>query len=264
MLAMTSSPFHLFAIRALFTCWLAAFSASAAAKADKAVLDESQQLVVVSIADWQTNTGALQRFERKGDKWEAVAQPFAVTIGKNGSAWGLGLHPPQNTGPQKTEGDGKAPAGIFSIGTSFGYAPAISTKLAYQAMTDTDWCVDVNASPLYNQIVSTRTVGIQAVEGSTEPMRRDLQLNGDQLYRKGFVIAHNPNNIPKAGSCIFAHLWRAPGKPTAGCTAMDAADMDELLQWLDAGKSPRFVLLPIEQYHQLQKSWHLPALKDEL
>jgi L,D-peptidoglycan transpeptidase YkuD (ErfK/YbiS/YcfS/YnhG family) len=234
------------------------------AKSEHDILNDSQQLVLVRVTDWQTNTGKLQRFERVDGVWQALAEPFAVSIGKNGSAWGLGVHPAQAVGPQKVEGDGKAPAGIFSIGTSFGYAPTLSTKLNYQAMTDTDWCVDVNESPLYNQIVSTKTVGIQAVEGSSEPMRRDLQLNGDQLYQNGFVIQHNPNNIPKAGSCIFAHLWRAPGKPTAGCTAMDSASMDALLQWLDADKHPYFVLLPLDQYHQLQKPWHLPKLKDSL
>ncbi len=234
------------------------------AKSEHEIFSDNQQLVVVRVTDWQANTGKLQRFERNSGQWHAVAAPVAVSIGKNGSAWGLGLHPAQTIGPQKVEGDGKAPAGIFSLGTSFGYAPSLSTKLGYQAMTDTDWCVDVNESPLYNQIVSTKIVGVQAIEGSSEPMRRDLQLNGDQLYQKGFVIQHNPNNIPKAGSCIFAHLWRAPGKPTAGCTAMDSASMDALLQWLDADKHPYFVLLPLDQYHQLQKPWHLPKLKDSL
>lgn len=228
------------------------------------VLADSEQLIVVTVSDWQAPSGQLQRFARVDGKWLSVEPPFAVSVGKNGSAWGLGVHPTQTIDPQKVEGDGKAPAGIFSIGVSFGYAPTLSTKLNYQAMTDMDWCVDVNASPLYNQIVSTRSVGIQAVEGSTEPMRRDMHLNGDQLYQKGFVIAHNPSNIPKAGSCIFAHLWRAPGKPTAGCTAMNSADMDALLQWLDASKNPHFVLLPTEQYLQLQKTWHLPTLKDSL
>ena len=261
---MKANVFYSMILSLLYSLSLAIFSVSVQAKTEPVWLQNNAQLIVVSVTDWQTNTGKLQRFDRVDGDWQAVAEPFAVSIGKNGSAWGLGVHLAQTNGPQKLEGDGKAPAGIFSIGTSFGYATALSTKLNYQAMTDTDWCVDVNESPLYNQIVSTRSVGIQAVEGSTEPMRRDLQLNGDQLYQKGFVIAHNPSNVPKAGSCIFAHLWRAPGKPTAGCTAMNSADMDALLQWLDAGKTPHFVLLPTEQYLQLQKSWQLPTLKDSL
>lgn len=223
---------------------------------------ETGQLIVVKTADWDAPAGSLQRFERVDGDWHPVSSAFPVTVGKNGSGWGVGLHAPQTDGPRKVEGDGKAPAGIFGLGKAFGYAPAMDTKLGYVPMTDTDWCVDVNESPLYNRIVSTREVGIDAVEGSSEPMRRDQHLDGDQLYRQGFVIQHNPSNLPKAGSCIFAHLWRAPGKPTAGCTAMDSADMDALLQWLDAAKHPVFILLPATEYRRLRKSWHLPELKD--
>ncbi|MBP6534232.1 MAG: hypothetical protein KAZ45_02290 [Arenimonas sp.] len=233
-----------------------------AASPDTPWQSESTQLIVVITADWDAPTGSLQRFERIDGHWKPLAKPFSVTVGKLGSAWGIGLHEPQADGPQKQEGDGKAPAGIFALGNAFGYAPALDTKLGYVPMTDTDWCVDVNESTLYNQIVSTRDVGIDAVEGSSEPMRRDQHLDGDPLYRQGFVIRHNPSNVPKAGSCIFAHLWRAPGKPTAGCTAMDSADMSALLEWLDAAKKPVFVLMPAAEYRRLRKSWQLPELKN--
>lgn len=223
---------------------------------------ESSQIILVTVPDWQSPTGQLQRYERIDNVWQKVDAPYPVTVGKNGSAWGLGLHQNPKYDPIKIEGDGKAPAGIFSIGTAFGYPDSLATHLNYQAMNDTDWCVDVNESPLYNQIVSTRVVGIDAVEGSSEPMRRDMHLNGDQLYQKGFVIAHNPDNIPKAGSCIFAHLWRFPGKATAGCTAMSSIDMDALLLWLDKDKKPLFVLLPTSEYQRFQTSWHLPLIKD--
>src|SRR3546814_14689958 len=89
------------------------------------------------------------------------------------------------------------------------------------------WCMDVVDSPLYNRIVDARDVGDAAVEGSSEPMRRDLHNDGDQRYRSGFVIEHNPEARKGAGSCIFAHLWKAPGAPTAGCTAMADARSEE-------------------------------------
>ncbi len=238
-----------------------AFSLSASEN-QNFVIAESSQLVVVNVTDWQSPTGQLQRFEQVNGAWQAIGPPYPVTVGKNGSAWGLGLHQNPEAGPFKIEGDGKAPAGMFLIGTAFGYQESLATNLNYQVMNDTDWCVDVNDSPLYNQIVSTRDVGIDAVEGSSEPMRRDMHLNGDQLYQKGFVISHNPDNIPKAGSCIFAHLWRSPGKATAGCTAMSSIDMDALLLWLDNDKKPIFVLLPASEYQRYQGSWHLPLIKD--
>ena len=237
---------------------LAAASGVRADSASPVIPADSTQLLLVTSADWQAASGQLQAFERIEGAWRPVRPPFAVSIGKHGSAWGSGLHPEPQAGPQKREGDGKAPAGLFALGTAFGYAPVNTTALGYQAMAESDWCVDVNASPLYNRIVSTDTVGAAAVAGSSEPMRRDLHLDGDPVYAKGFVIAHNPRNLSGAGSCIFAHLWRAPGVPTAGCTAMPEADMDALLAWLDRDRRPVLVLLPESEYLRLRTEWQLP------
>lgn len=236
---------------------MAALSGSRAEAVSSVIPADSTQLLLVTTADWQVPDGRLQAFERVDGMWRPVRPAFTVSVGKHGSAWGLGLHLPQE-GPLKREGDGKAPAGVFELGSAFGYAPANDTGLGYQAMTETDWCVDVIDSPLYNRIVSTIDVGEAAVAGSSEPMRRDLHRDGDPVYAKGFVIAHNPDNLRGAGSCIFAHLWRAPGTATAGCTAMPEAEMDALLAWLDRGRRPVFALLPESEYRRLQAEWQLP------
>jgi L,D-peptidoglycan transpeptidase YkuD (ErfK/YbiS/YcfS/YnhG family) len=159
----------------------------------------------------------------------------------------------------KREGDGRAPAGVFAVGPAFGYAGDAATALPYAPMDAGDWCIYVPASPLYNTIVDAADVGAAAVEGSTEPMRRDLHADGDQRYRLGFVIEHNTAAVPGAGSCIFAHLWKAPGAPTAGCTAMADPAMDALLGWLDPARAPVFVLLPRAELERLHADWHLPA-----
>jgi L,D-peptidoglycan transpeptidase YkuD (ErfK/YbiS/YcfS/YnhG family) len=91
-------------------------------------------------------------------------------------------------------------------------------------------------------------------------MRRDLHADGDQRYREGFVIEHNPRGKPAAGSCIFAHLWKSPDSTTAGCTAMDPAAMQSLLAWLDAKQRPVFVLLPQSEYDRFHAAWQLPTL----
>jgi L,D-peptidoglycan transpeptidase YkuD (ErfK/YbiS/YcfS/YnhG family) len=162
--------------------------------------------------------------------------------------------------PVKREGDGRAPAGVFAIGTAFGYADSARTGLPYAAMDAGDYCVDVSGSPYYNRIVDSAQVGAAAIEGSTEPMRRDLHADGDQRYRLGFVIANNPRGERGAGSCIFGHLWKSPDSTTAGCTAMAPASMETLLRWLDADRRPVFVLLPAAEYQRLQHDWRLPAL----
>jgi L,D-peptidoglycan transpeptidase YkuD (ErfK/YbiS/YcfS/YnhG family) len=224
---------------------------------------EARQAVVVVTPDWNADQGTLRTFERTDGAWHEVGAAQPVTVGRNGSAWGLGLHPAGLPGPAKQEGDGRSPAGVFGIGEAFGYTEKARTALPYAAMQASHYCMDVSGSPLYNRIVDAKTVGTEAVAGSTEPMRLDLRTNGDQRYRLGFVIEHNPQALPNAGSCIFAHLWKQPGEATAGCTAMADPTMDRVLAWLRPDQRPVFVLLPSAQYRNLSAQWNLPALDDQ-
>lgn len=221
----------------------------------------STQAVVVITPDWNANHGELRTFERNGGHWREVGSPRPVSVGRNGSAWGLGLHSDSLQGPAKREGDGRSPAGVFAIGTAFGYADGADTALPYTAMQSSSYCIDVSGSPLYNRIVDADVVGKAAVAGSTEPMRRDVHVDGDQRYRQGFVIEHNLQARPDAGSCIFAHLWKAPGEATAGCTAMDDPGMASLLQWLRPERRPLFVLMPASEYRTLHALWGLPSVE---
>ncbi len=224
---------------------------------------QSRQMVVVTTADWGATSGELRRYERDaGGTWREAGAAVPVVIGRTGAAWGTGLHevPAGDDGPVKHEGDGRSPAGVFTIGEAFGYASGAATGLRYQALDANDWCVDVDGSPYYNRIVDSSDVGAAAVKDSTEPMRRDLHADGDQRYRLGFVIDNNPRGERGAGSCIFGHLWKSPDSTTAGCTAMAPASMESLLRWLDADRRPVFVLLPAAEYQRLQHDWKLPAL----
>ena len=226
-----------------------------------AAWSHSRQLVLVSVRDWNTDHGTLRRFERNATGWDPVGDARPVVIGRSGAAWGAGLHPSPRQGPVKREGDGRAPAGVFRIGRAFGYAGQAATALPYDAMHASHYCIDVNESPLYNRIVDMRVVGAQAAAGSTEPMRRDIHAEGDQRYRLGFVIEHNTDAVPAAGSCIFAHLWKSPTDATAGCTAMDETTMSDLLAWLRPERDPLFVLMPAPEYARVQANWQLPAVQ---
>jgi L,D-peptidoglycan transpeptidase YkuD (ErfK/YbiS/YcfS/YnhG family) len=147
---------------------------------------------------------------------------------------------------------------VFVIGEAFGYPESAETGLDYHAMQATHWCDDVSGTRYYNRIVDTKQVGEDAVKGASEPMRRDLHVDGDQRYRLGFFIAHNPKGAAMGGSCIFAHVWKSPTDATAGCTAMSDEDMQALLRWLDRRREPRFVLLPRAEYVRLRELWKLP------
>jgi L,D-peptidoglycan transpeptidase YkuD (ErfK/YbiS/YcfS/YnhG family) len=259
-------------LRTLLTGTVLAFAAMGPAHAATAVAAaadaaapwaQSRQMVLVTTAGWDATKGELRRFERSdaGAAWHEAGVAVPVVIGRTGAAWGTGLHdvPAGDDGPVKHEGDGRSPAGVFTIDEAFGYAPAAATGLHYEALDANDWCVDVDGSPYYNRIVDSTDVGAAAVKDSTEPMRRDLHANGDQRYRLGFVIANNPRGERGAGSCIFGHLWKSPDSTTAGCTAMAPASMESLLRWLDADRRPVFVLLPAAEYARLQADWKLPA-----
>ena len=237
-------------------------AAARAADADPArAWSDARQLVLVVTPGQDATAGRMRAFDRVDGDWKPAGAAFNVSVGRSGIAWGIGLHPPQ-PGLAKREGDGRAPEGVFRIGTAFGYAGTARTGLAYAPMSATHWCVDVDGAPLYNRIVDAREVGEAAVAGSSEPMRRDLHAKGDQRYRLGFVIEHNADGRPGGGSCIFAHLWKAPGEPTAGCTAMDPAAMDRLLAWLREDAQPVFVQLTEADAARLSAAWRLPSLAD--
>lgn len=240
--------------------WFAAVAQATAAPPTPAPLSDARQLILVTTDDWDSRQGRLQAYSLDAHgHWQPDGPGFEVAVGRNGSAWGDGLQPPQQDGPQKREGDGRSPAGVFALGPAFGYGSRIDSAMPYRQMQPDSWCMDVPASPLYNRIVEASQVGAAAVEGSSEPMRLDLHHDGDPRYREGLVIEHNAANVPGRGSCIFAHLWRQPGEATAGCTAMAPESMRRLLAWLDPRQQPRFVLLPAAEYRRLQSAWRLPT-----
>ena len=215
---------------------------------------DSAQMLLVTSSDWRSTTATLQRYERKGGSWQPVGESWPVALGKGGLGWGEGLAPVAE-GPRKQEGDGRAPAGVYRIGESYGYSPRppAGTQVAYRPVSSQDRCVDDVKAPQYNQIV---TVGpSQPVTwSSAEQMRRD-----DELYRWVIVVGHNSNPpIPGKGSCIFLHVWAGPTSPTAGCTAMAKNNLEQLLAWLRPESRPVLVQLPESSYRSLRPGWGLP------
>ena len=237
---------------------LALAGAGPPATAGGPIPDETRQLVVVTTPRWDATTGELRRIERDGagGAWRAVGAPVEVVVGRAGLGWGRGLHDAQPRGPQKREGDGRAPAGVFALTSAFGYAPTDSaaTGLPYVQATPDLECVDDVASVHYNRVLDRTTV--EPDWESHEEMRRR-----DVLYRRGVVVAHNDGPpAPGAGSCIFLHVWRGPGSTTSGCTAMPEDRLAEAMAWLDAASEPVLVQLPAAEYRRLRAPWALPQL----
>ena len=224
-------------------------------------LAASRQLLLVVADGWTSATATLRRFARAtpDDDWSPVGEAIDVSLGQSGLAWGIGLHRAASAdAPHKREGDRRTPAGVFAVTALFGaadHALGRSARLPYFAVTDDLKAIDDPASRYYNRIVDRNTVA-KIDWQSHEDMRR-----ADGCYAIGAVVAHNsPNPVAGAGSCVFIHVWRNPGAPTAGCTAGALADIAELCAWLDGAASPLLVQLPRAEYARCQAAWALPTL----
>ncbi len=215
-----------------------------------------RQLVVVTTPAWDSVSGTLQRYGRaRGSAaWRAVGAPVPVVVGQTGLAWGEdGVG--RREDPRKREGDGKAPAGRFELGSAFGFAQAGEidwVRVPYMPLDDGSECVDDSASVHYNTVVERGAV--PRVDWKSAERMRSID-----LYRLGVIVRYNLHPVRRGrGSCIFLHIWRAAGSPTSGCTAMPAADMERVVRWLDPYANAMLVQLPRAEYSRLRRTWKLP------
>ena len=220
----------------------------------------TRYLVVVTAADWPTTAGELRCFSREHETadWHAAGSVVPVMLGRNGLAWGRGLHRPMPGGRQKTEGDGCAPAGVFAITALFGVvaddSPLLAGKQPFLRPTRGLLAIDDPASIHYNRIVDADQIA------APDWRSAETMLRADDRYLLGAVVAHNgPPAVPGGGSCIFIHVAEA-GQPTAGCTALPAEDMAWLARWLAAAGNPLLVQMPRANYVASREVWAWPAL----
>lgn len=225
------------------------------------LIENSKQMLLVVTADDSAQTGALYLFQREkeSDNWQIIADKIPVVVGRKGLAWSS----EENSGampniPQKVEGDGKSPAGVFSLGACFGFANATEMKdlkIPYLHITELTECVDDRNSQHYNKIVQRD--GVEEVDWNSSEKMRQI----DPEYKIGVIVNYNTESTKSgSGSCIFLHIWGAPTKPTSGCTAMSEENMREIANWLNREKNPILVQLTKPLYDSLKTSWHLPEI----
>jgi D-alanyl-D-alanine dipeptidase len=211
-------------------------------------LQASQQLLLVTTSDWNAMKGMLQRYQRSSlkEKWRAVGKPVPVVIGEHGMAWGVNSASQYSKQLYKKEGDLRTPAGVFAIGSAFGFAPdpVIKSKIPYLAIKDSVVCVDDVNSRYYNQVIDKAGVA-HPDWNSSEAMRQIPP------YELGAIISYNSEKpVSGAGSCIFMHIWRNADTGTSGCVAMSEEDLKQVLAWLNHGKKPVIALFTKEEYQR--------------
>ncbi|WP_081944495.1 L,D-transpeptidase family protein [Thalassospira australica] len=122
----------------------------------------------------------------------------------------------------KTEGDGKSPAGRWQLRYVMYRAdrrPCPRTRLPVTTISFSDgWCDDPT-HPDYNCPVRL------PFEASHEKLCRE-----DDLYNIVVVLGHNDDPpVPGKGSAIFMHIAKPDYSGTEGCVALAEQDLETLL-----------------------------------
>ena len=254
------------AVLAAVACRPAAHSAvkpapDAAQAKEEGLTKESRQILVVLARDWNTAEASLQAYERPagGLAWKQQGRDVPAMLGRNGLGWGRGLHPAPPPGePVKKEGDGRSPAGLFSLGRAFGSFPAGSDEVSkiampYLALTGSTECVDDPGSVHYNRIVD------RGLTKDPEWKSSEKMLQAGPGYSLGLEIEHTRDPVEAgAGSCIFLHPWEDDQNGTQGCTGVKRTAMEQILAWLDPSAGPLLVQLPRAGYDKVRQVWRLP------
>lgn len=199
-----------------------------------------EQLIVVLSPNLDSTTATLQRYEKEGS-WHKVGERVPVTLGRHGLGWSEGSK------PLKNEGDGRSPAGVFAITSTFGYDEHPMGTMPYYHASEDLICVDESNDIRYNQMA--------LLNPNDPPKSYEVMHRADGVYRYGAVIDYNPQSISGRGSCLFFHLKNRKNTPTAGCTAMDEKPLVEMLRWLDPIKKPTLLQIPLSECERYQKEF---------
>jgi L,D-peptidoglycan transpeptidase YkuD (ErfK/YbiS/YcfS/YnhG family) len=203
------------------------------------VLDSATRLALVTTRHMDTSVASMALFarENRSAPWRQQGASHWVRLGRNGVAWGAGFMQHARQGePRKRERDWRTPAGLYRIGTPFGFGPS-KRPGHLQLKAGETFCVDDVRSPAYNTITTIAKAG---------------RVTGERManvpnYRHGLFIDYPSTYQKPAGSCIFIHL--SSGRSTAGCIAMaerrlialqDFAEKDAVIAVLPRGALDRF------------------------
>ncbi len=192
-----------------------------------APLASAHRLLLVVPNAMHGTTGSAQRFSRASPRapWRPAGGAFTALLSYRGVAWAHAFRRYAAKGePIKVDGDLCAPAGVFRVGRSFGFAS--SRRAGYLRLTRGVTCVDDPRSPAYNTITTRARVGGR-VHG--ENMWRVKQ------YAQGLVVDYPTDRRARAGSCIFIHLWLKGARGTHGCVALPPPQVAAMQNFAQGG-----------------------------
>jgi L,D-peptidoglycan transpeptidase YkuD (ErfK/YbiS/YcfS/YnhG family) len=206
------------------------------------------QMVTVTSDLWHSKTGVLRAWQRpSGGAWSPVHGPVSIVLGYNG--WVIADRRIQSTGT--------TPAGRFGLPSAFGLLADPGTAMRYRQVDDSDWWPYEPRDPVtYNIYEYHRDRNSHWRVGYAEHLA-----DYATQYAYAIVVGFNlPQGVhysakrnqrvatvhadTRRGGGIFLHV-RGSGY-TAGCVAMDQADVEWLLKWLDPDQHPQVVMGPYD------------------
>ena len=187
------------------------------------------QVIVVAATQSQAR---LTRCQRSLTSWQQIGLTIPAVIGRHGVV----------LAKNKKEGDLKTPAGLYSIGETFG-TQRMALKMDYKYITSRDKFIDDTHSQQYNMWVT----------GDTSA--KSFEVMQIPSYKMGAVINYNVQPTKAgAGSAIFIHIWKSRITPTHGCIAVNEKNMLEILYWLDKEQYPAIYIYSLQKLKYLHKN----------
>lgn len=145
---------------------------------------------------------------------------------------------------KRKEGDGKTPAGLFSLGPAFGLLPDPGARMPYTQLTPAHYWVDDPQHASYNRLVTLE-------QGETPSWRSAEHLcDFPDAYAYVLCLGYNPECTPGLGSALFLHC--STGRATQGCVALPEAAVRRLLLLLRPGA--RIVLFDSQSLTQARRT----------
>jgi L,D-peptidoglycan transpeptidase YkuD (ErfK/YbiS/YcfS/YnhG family) len=213
-------------------------------------LHRATKLIIVTVDRLNDTKAELHTFERKSpaSSWTKSSGPETCVVGARGVGWG---HPylsfRRGEEPVKEEGDERTPAGIYRVGTMFGFAK--DNRPNYVQLTPgRQFCVEDTSSPYYGKIVPQTLVGEKTL---------GQKMASVEQFRRGIFIDYPARPAFKAGSCIFMQVWKGEGVGNSAHIGLPEERILRLQDWAGG----KFVAIAIVHKDALARFRRcLPAL----
>lgn len=182
------------------------------------------QVITVKAAG---TTATVALWQKTGTVWLQKAATTAARIGSHGIT----------DGATRVQGSNTTPTGTYTITQGFGVGADPGTKMPYHHVTTHDWWVEDPTSAYYNQMRTDTQGGFHLTESGTNGSEH--LINYPTQYHNALVVNFNVHPAVKGrGAGIFLHDLGPQAGPTAGCVAVPAAFLTQVMQWIDPADHP--------------------------